>query len=248
MDPNSRTNRRAAAACVVALLGLAGLALVPQASRAIHLAQLLLIGMIVSGLTFLLRRKRVARFVPVVLVLLPLLVFALPGRAPDPTRLGAACVGAMNEYLGTPYVWGGESRRGIDCSGLMRRGLRDAAWSEGIAHGNGRLLRLAADLWWHDASARALGEGHRGLTQPVLEAPNVATLDTSPLRPGDMAITSDGVHVLAFIGGTRWIEADPSLGRVVVLARDEPSPWLRQRVRVVRWTILSDASASSRGR
>jgi cell wall-associated NlpC family hydrolase len=41
-----------------------------------------------------------------------------PGPAPSGSGGGAA-VAAAESYLGVPYVWGGASRAGVDCSGLV---------------------------------------------------------------------------------------------------------------------------------
>ncbi len=41
------------------------------------------------------------------------------GAAPGPDPLGEAAVRAAEQYLGVPYVWGGASRYGVDCSGLV---------------------------------------------------------------------------------------------------------------------------------
>ncbi len=44
----------------------------------------------------------------------------IPGfPAPPPNQRAAIAIRAAESYLGVPYVWGGASRRGVDCSGLI---------------------------------------------------------------------------------------------------------------------------------
>ena len=46
---------------------------------------------------------------------------------------GNAIVTAANKYMGTPYVWGGESMEegGMDCSGFVYNALKDAGYNVG---------------------------------------------------------------------------------------------------------------------
>lgn len=167
------------------------------------------------------------------------LVF-LPGRNADsPRSLSDAFTTAMLRYEGVPYWWGGESGRGIDCSGLIRRGMMDAALSEGLRHLDGSLLRAAADLWWHDCSAEALGEGYRGYTEPVTRAQSLNALDHKLVAPGDLAVSAGGAHILAYLGEGRWIQADPSAQSVIVEAVPSTNGWFHTQVKVVRWRRLA---------
>lgn len=54
-------------------------------------------------------------------------VAGLSGTATTATGqvTGAGLVQAAKAYLGVPYVWGGESRSGMDCSGLVQRAMAD---------------------------------------------------------------------------------------------------------------------------
>src|SRR6185436_4505437 len=90
----------------------------------------------------------------------------LPAREPpDADSLGADYVAGLRRYEGTAYVWGGESPLGIDCSGLIRRGLVDALVLRGVARLDAGLVRHGIGLWWNDCTARALGDGNDGATE-----------------------------------------------------------------------------------
>jgi cell wall-associated NlpC family hydrolase len=43
-----------------------------------------------------------------------------PDEMPHPNDVGSAIVAAAKNFLGVPYVWGGTSPKGFDCSGLVK--------------------------------------------------------------------------------------------------------------------------------
>lgn len=167
-------------------------------------------------------------------------ILLLPGGSGDPAYLRAAYVDALHRYEGVKYVWGGESHHGIDCSGLIRSALIDANLSEGIHSRNPRLLRQALAIWWSDCSARELGLGYGGRTNLVNTYRSINETDLSLINPGDLAVTEDGVHILAYLGNESWIEASPERNRVVIEGLPQPANhWFTTPVRIMRWTQLS---------
>ncbi len=189
---------------------------------------------VVTGLS-LLRRKRLAAGVTAALVVAVVAVAVWPAPAAPPPGFADTLVASLRRYEGTPYYWGGEKASGIDCSGLIRRGLMDACVTEGWK--NPALWRRAAELWWHDSSARALRDGYRGWTRRLGTADSIRTADESLLQPGDLAVTENGVHVLAYLGGGTWIQADPGAGRVIALPASAENGWFAKPVVLLRWAV-----------
>lgn len=110
---------------------------------------------------------------------------------------GDSIIRSTRRWLGTPYLWGGTTRAGADCSGLVQ----SIFWMHGLA--------LPRDS---DQQAR-VGAG-------VLEAGG-ARLDFSLLRPADLLFFSEHddrrvSHVAISLGGSSIIHSALSNGEVAV--------------------------------
>ena len=191
------------------------------------------------GLIALSWRHRVFRFSLLVLTVFCSIFLILPSRGrSDAASLRSAYVVGLRRYAGIAYYWGGESPKGIDCSGLIRRGLIDSLFLRGIRTFDSGLARYAIWLWWHDCTARDFGEGH-GFTTRLFSTPSINALDQTTILPGDLAVTSAGVHIMAFLGDNQWIEADPDIGRVVTVSvPSKDNLWFHEPMNIVRWNIF----------
>ena len=176
--------------------------------------------------------------------LLAVVFLSLPGRAFDLKSLRRSYVASLRSYEDVKYVWGGENRLGVDCSGLIRAGLVRANLLEGLRTLNPRLVRNALFLWWNDSSARALGEEHQQLTRHIMTVSSINELDESKILPGDFAVTVTGVHALAYAGDGIWIEADPHFARVITVKTPTRNPWFEEPVQIMRWSQIEETENS----
>ncbi len=224
---------------IAGLTGIIALALRPHHDGALRYGLPLALFVAWSTGLALVWRRKIPRMVLLVLPLLAALPFFLPEKSINPGKLRGRYVAAMERMDGARYVWGGESHRGIDCSGLPRRALRDALWETGWKECNGTAFREWARQWWFDTSAKALGENHRGFTRPLGVRGKLRDLDGNRFSPGDLAVTGDGRHVMIYLRNGKWIQADPMAAKVTIRKPAEDlSPWFDSLVTMHRWMIL----------
>ena len=219
-----------------AVLGLVMIA--PYRTGLVRLALLgLWMLMAISLLLLLWQRKGLRSLLLIVLALLGLFA-VLPGRgATDTARLRQRFVHYLQTYDGVRYIYGGENHIGIDCSGLVRAAMFRALIDEAIRAPDPALLRAALTLWWRDTNALQLGKGGKGLTLSIGDGLPMPMRTAPNLRPGDLAVTTTGSHVLAYLDESRWIEADPDVARVHIVDL-HTSPIAGQEVLLVTWSWL----------
>ena len=107
-----------------------------------------------------------------------------------PSGTGARLVAEAKKYLGTPYVWGGSSPKGFDCSGLMQYSAKQL----GID-----IPRVAKD---QAKAGRAVDKGD-------LQAGDLVYFQ----GPGKSEVS----HIGMYVGGGKFIHA-PKTGDVVKIS------------------------------
>jgi hypothetical protein len=222
-----------------AIAGLFLTALNPVNSTKLKLAWLACLVGLWAGLTILSWRQKRLRIIFLTIPLLAGNPFLLPASPINRDELRAEYLRQLSSFEGTKYFWGGETKRGIDCSGLPRRALRNALLSYGFQNLNGTAFRSFLEHWWFDASAKALSQGYRDYTTPLTTTGTIREMSYDNLIPGDLAVTQDGIHILAYLGDGLWIQADPGIGAVATLpGRTEDNNWFDTPVTTHRWQLL----------
>ncbi len=223
------------------LVAVVALNLDPVTTKLHRLVILCSIAGVWLGPLLLFWKHKAIRFCLLPLPLLAAIPFLLPGKTINQNELRADYVKRMVSYESTPYHWGGENGRGIDCSGLPRKAMRDALFAHGIRHLNGAATRKFLNHWWNDASAKALAEGYRNFTTPTDTNGTIAKMGYGNLLPGDLVVTEDRRHILAFLGGEEWIQADPGARKVIRRnGRTSMNGWFAVPVTSHRWSVLTE--------
>jgi hypothetical protein len=215
-----------------------GLILYPINNLPLRLSFLIAVAALWIGLLYFCWSCRIVRKVLLSITGLMAMLLFFPGRDYDATTLRQRYVATLLNYEGTRYIWGGENGLGIDCSGLIRRGIIMANYRQGIVTCNPRLVREGISLWWNDCSAQALGDEYRQRTRHLVSAPSINELDHSKILPGDIAVMESGVRTMAYLGERLWIEADPHAAKVIKIQAPNDSPWFHQPVKIMRWSQL----------
>ncbi|MCX5684079.1 MAG: NlpC/P60 family protein, partial [Planctomycetota bacterium] len=168
-----------------------------------------------GGTLLILWRSNWSRRLLLALATAVVIILVLPGRDFDGAALRRQYVASLLAYENAPYVWGGETSRGVDCSGLVRCGMMDAMARLGFQTLNPELLRMGMAVWWSDTTAAGLEQGYGDRLHPTLAAPSLNEIDLGQVMPGDVAVSVGGAHTLAYVGNGAWIAADPLIKRVV---------------------------------
>jgi hypothetical protein len=213
----------------------------PVAYRTTRMLETLGLVLSWAGALFLWKRRQAITVPLIAGALICVGIVSLPARPVKIDSLAQDYCQALRIFRGVHYVWGGEGLLGIDCSGLVRQG---AIWGQlkyGLSSLNGGPIRNALSLWWNDCSAEGMRDGFSGQTHLVFKAESISTADVGRLRRGDLAVTADGVHVLAYLGERTWIEADPNVHKTIAVTLPTTNAWFQVPVVIVRWEFLSNS-------
>lgn len=172
-------------------------------------------------------------------------VALMPAR--DQTALVRSLyVQELRREEGAPYAAAFENKPGINCSGLVRGTLVGVDLRLALRGLDLSLLRDALMLWMNHCSAAAMGAGCDGALTPLLHSASIDTVDESRLEPGDIAVTRDGRHCLAYAGDHTWVQADPDSRRVLRVRTPSRTHWFHAPVTILRWTQLVGSHEGAR--
>ena len=187
-------------------------------------------------LLFILRKKLILKIIGSIVIVFTIILFSLKNRCVSIEEIRNTYVIELIKYENTRYVWGGENINGIDCSGLVRKGMINALFKLGVRNLSSKYLYEAFKIYINDFSAKSIKEEYKNMFTKLLEIDNLNTFDHSQIMAGDILVTSNGVHTFAYVGNNKWIQADPGSNKVIVeAAPSKNNQWYEMKSVILRW-------------
>jgi hypothetical protein len=230
-------------ACLAGIFSLFGfivLCIFPVRDTFIRISIIILAVMIWLSVLCLIWAKKKGRWIYLGLTAGFFLFLCMPSRSIQRDKFRDCYVHCLKRYESVEYLWGAESWMAIDCSGLIRQGYIDALWIYGLKTFNGAMVREGLLIWGYDSSAKALRDGYRSKTKPILEVRSLNSFDSNQIKPGDFAVIRSGVHCLAYLGDDTWIQADPAVKKVVINHVPADSAWFEAPACIMRWSVIEN--------
>lgn len=186
-------------------------------------------------------KKKIIRFTVIGIVAASGIFLSVTGPGVSKEIIRKEYISSLKKYEGVKYLWGGENSYGIDCSGLVRKGLIDTFFKLGFKEFSPQYIRQALYIWFYDSSAEALRDGYREYTVPIMKDITLNSLEHSKIVEGDIMVTENCVHTMVYIGNNFWIQADPGKGKVIIeMAPSKDNVWYDSKSRIVRWKALAE--------
>ena len=79
------------------------------------------------------------------------------------------------------------------------------------------------------------------MTKQIISGLNLNVISYENIKPGDLAVTANGIHIMAYLGNKTWIEADPYEHKVIIVKIPEyKNVWFNKKIIILRLVDLQD--------
>lgn len=148
-------------------------------------------------------------------------VLIQPATLSSPQIFQATFAERVESYAGTPYAFGGQSRRGLDSQGLLRMSLVESYLYLALKEFNLGLIREAFQIWSNPFSLSAMVENH-WLTRPAKTVESLTPEFLQTAIAGDVLIQPDYQDMVVLLRDQRVMVLNANYKRATILSALEP--------------------------